>query len=184
MSQLIHVKELSVDNIRNSKMVTRRKLAELILGASVVTTGKDVVFRDAMANTDLGITNGTDTDEFTTGAMTAGTDYTYVSLTAGVPQNKRIGFYGMTIVGSYLRPPVIGALWLTGNGGANVMGDFDLQSGYGYEERSWFFDNPLIYNALDIITVRLRVAVSTAANALQVVLRALVAEPAGNSVMR
>lgn len=181
MSVAIPTDELSIDSVKGMKNKARYALIEMMKRSGKAIASNQVTVRAAEANTDCGVTNGTDTDEWTTGALTAGTDYVYVNSQLG--NNKYVVFYGVTIRGAFVRPPVIGSLFKIGANGANVMGDFDFQDGFGYEHFSWFFDNPIVYQPTDLMYIQLKVAVSQVANALQVTLRGLVSEPAGQSVM-
>jgi hypothetical protein len=146
-------------------------------------TPEQVTIRDVKANTDLGITAGTDNNEWVPAAGTAGTDLDYVSLTAGLGNNKYLGIYGFSIISANVRPQVISVRFRIGTGGANVLADLDIQRGFGYENHVWYLDDPVIYQPTDVITVSLEVAVSWGVGGIVMPLAGFLAEPSGQSVM-
>ena len=182
MSVAIPADELSVDNKRNAKMVTRRRLVELMIASGKAQNAKQVTIRDPKANVDMGLTNGSDNNEWVPAAGTAGTDLAYVN-GASLGNNKYLGIYGFSIISASVRPQVVSVRFRIGTGGANVLADLDIQRGFGYENPVWYLDDPVIYQPTDVMTVTLEVAVSWAVGAIVFPLAGYLAEPAGQSVM-
>ena len=180
MSLAVPADELSIDSKRNAKLVTRRRLVDLMIASGKAQNARQVTIREVQANVDLTMTAGTDDDEFLSAATTAGTDLAYVNASLG--NNKYAGFYGVSVVNSSVQPAVWGVVFKIGTGGANVLADVDLQGGYAYENHVWYLDDPVIYQPTDTVYVLLRNAVSQTGG-VNICLRGFLAEPAGQSVM-
>jgi len=180
MSIAVPADELSIDSKRNAKLVTRRRLVDLMIASGKAQNARQVTIREIQASVDLGMSAGTDSDEFISAATTANTDTVYVNSSLG--NNKYAGFYGVSIVNASVQPAIWGIVFKIGTGGANVLADLDLQGGYGYENPVWFVDDPVIYQPTDTVYVILRNAVSQSGG-VNVCLRGFLAEPAGQSVM-
>ena len=78
MSIAVPAYELSIDSKRNAKLVTSRRLVDLMIASGKAQNARQVTIREVQANVDLGMTAGTDNDEFITAATTAGTDLAIV----------------------------------------------------------------------------------------------------------
>ena len=180
MSIAVPADELSIDSKRNAKLVTRRRLVDLMIASGKAQNARQVTIREGQANGDLGMTAGTDNDEFITAATTAGTDLALVVNALG--NNKYAGCYGVSIVNASVQPVVWGVVFKIGTGGANVLADVDLQGGYAYENHVWYLDDPVIYQPTDTVYVLARNAVSQSGG-VNITLRGFLAEPAGQSVM-
>lgn len=181
MSVAIPADELSIDAKRNAKMRTRRNLVDLMINSGKATNPKQVTIREIKANEDMGLTNGTENNEWIPAATTAGTDLTYVNNALG--NNKYAGFYGFAIIGAFVRPPIATVRFKVGTGGANVLADLEIQGGYGYENWEWYLDDPIIYQPTDTVFVQFENSVTAGLGTLVVPLRGYLAEPSGQSVM-
>lgn len=181
MSVAIPARELTLDAIRNAKMVARRKLTELMILSGKAQSPQQITIRGSLANDDFGLTNGTDNDEYTLPATTAGVDTTYINNALG--NNKYVAIYSFSLINANVRMPVIRIQFKVGTGGANVLADLDLQRGWAYDWPVWFLDDPVIYQPTDNMFVNLTNATTQGANATQLPLGAFIAEPAGQTVM-
>jgi hypothetical protein len=74
MSIAVPADELSIDSKRNAKLVTRRRLVDLMIASGKAQNARQVTIREVQMNVDLGGTAGTDSDEFISAATVAGTD--------------------------------------------------------------------------------------------------------------
>lgn len=164
-------------------MVTRRRLVDLMIASGKAQNPKQVTIRDVKANTDLGLTNGADNNEWVPAAGTAGTDLDYVSLTTGLGNNKYLGIYGFGYLAASVRPHIVSVRFMIGTGGANVLADLDIGRGFAYEHHVWYLDDPVIYQPTDVVTVRLEVAQSFSVGQVVFPLAGFLAEPAGQTVM-
>ena len=181
MSVAIPYQELTLDSIRNAKMMTRSRIVDLMMKSGKASAPNQVTVRAPKANTDLGIANGTDTDEFVTAALTANTDNVYIN--SALANNRYFGVYGISVRHINPRPPIHEVLLRIGTGGANVLANLDLQAGYAYRDWCWFLDDPVIYQPTDTVYVTLGVAVTSGAGTVWVVPMGYIAEPAGQLVM-
>ena len=183
MSVAIPADELSIDSKRNAKMVTRRRLTELMIQSGKAQNPKQVTIRKAQANNEFGVTAGTDNNEWVPAAGTAGTDLSYVN-GVSLGNNKYLGVYAFaSISAAAVRQHVISVRFRIGTGGANVLADLDLGEGYAYENQVWYLDDPVIYQPTDVMTVTFEIAVSWSVGQLMFPIAAYLAEPAGQSVM-
>lgn len=181
MAVAIPVQELTLDAIRNMKMVARRRLVQLMITAGKAQNRDQVTIREGFANSDFGLTNGTETEEFVPAATTANTDLAYINSALG--NNKYAAIYSFSIVTATVRPPIVGIQFKVGTGGANTLADLEIQRGYAYEYKMWYLDDPIVYQPTDTVYVVLRNAVSQAVGAVMVALGAFLAEPAGQTTL-
>lgn len=181
MAVAIPVRELSQDSLRNMKMLTRRRLTDLMIQSGKAQNARQVTIREAFGNADLGLTNGTDNEEFVPAATVANTDTVYINSALG--NNKYLGVYSFSIISASVRPPVIGVQFRIGTGGANTLADLEVQRGYAYDFPMWYLDDPIVYQPTDTVYVVLRNAVAQAVGSLMVALGAYIAEPAGQTTM-
>lgn len=180
MSSAIPFEELTLDNIRNAKLRARRRGVELMLRSGRGESEAQITPRDVRANDDLGLTTGTENNEFLPAAGVAGTDLAYVDNAMG--GNKFLIIFGVAVVSSAVRPHVTAIRFKTGPGGANTKAEVDLQRGYAYQIHSWFLDDPVLYGPNETVFIQLEVAVSWTAGDLMLPISAYVFEPAGQHV--
>ena len=182
MSLAIPADELSTDAKRNARMVTRRRLIELMIASGKAQNAKQVTTRSVAANDDLSLTNGTENNEWAPAAGTAGTDLAYVNA-ASLGNNKYLGIYAFADISAAVRPHIATWRFRIGTGGANVLAELAVAAGYAYENHVWYLDDPIIYQPTDIVTVTLEVAVSWSVGQVVLPIMGFLAEPSGQSVM-
>ena len=136
MSLAIPADELSTDAKRNARMVTRRRLIELMIASGKAQNAKQVTTRMVAPNDDLSITNGTENNEWVPAAGTAGTDLAYVNA-ATLRNNKYLGIYGFGVVSANVRPQISTVRFRIGTGGANVLAELAIGHGFAYENHVW-----------------------------------------------
>lgn len=180
MSSAIPFEELSLDAVRNAKLRARRRGIELMLRSGRGEDQAQVTPRDVRANDDLGLTAGTENNEFVPAAGTAGTDLTYINnaLTA----NKFLIIYGVAVNSVVVRPHVSAIRFQTGAAGNNTKAEVDLQRGYVYNIHSWFLDDPVLYGPSETVFIQLEVANTWALGDIMIPIMGLIFEPAGQTV--
>lgn len=180
MSTAIPFQELTLDAVRNVKLRARRRGIELMLRSGRGEAEAQVTPRDFRANDDISVNNGTEPNEWTPAAGTAGTDLAYVNAALGA--NKFLIIYGVSVVAAVVRPYVTAIKFKVGTGGANTKAEVDLQRGYAYRDWVWFLDDPVVYGPSETVYILLEVAVTWAVGDLTVPLAGLIFEPAGQTV--
>lgn len=181
MSSAIPFQELSLDNIRNAKMRARRRGIELMLKAGRGEDAAQVTPRDLRANDDLGLSQGTEVNEWVPAAGTAGTDLTYINAALGA--NKFLIIYGIVVRSIQpVRPFVTAVRFKTGSAGANTKAEVDLQRGYAYEMWSWYLDDPVVYGPSETVFIQLEVGQTWVLGDIEVPISGYVFEPAGQTV--
>lgn len=180
MSAAIPFQELTPDSIRNAKVRARRRGYELMLRSGRGESPEQVTVRDLRANDDLGLSQGTETNEWVPAAGTAGTDLTFINSALGA--NKFLVVYGCAVVSAQVRPYVTAIRFKTGAAGANTKLEVDLQRGYAYEIPSWYLDDPVVYGPSETVFIQLEVAVTWAVGDLTLALAGYIFEPSGQTV--
>ena len=180
MSHAIPFEELTLDNVRNAKTRARRRGIELMLKSGRGESAAQVTPRDVRANDDLGITAGTENNEYAPAAGAAGTDLVYINQQLGA--NKFLIIYGVAVNSPAVRPQITAVRFKVGAAGNNTKAEVDLQRGYVYNIASWYLDDPVFYGPSETIYIELEVATAWAVGDIQVPIMGYIFEPAGQTV--
>ncbi len=180
MSTAIPFEELTLDAVRNAKVRARRRGIELMLRSGRGEDVRQITPRDVRANDDLGITAGTENNEYVPAAGVAGTDLTYIN--QALTSNKFLIIFGIAVNSVATRPLISAVRFQTGAAGNNTKAEVDLQRGYPYNIHSWFLDDPVLYGPSETVFIQLEVANSWSVGDVTVPIMGIIFEPAGQTV--
>jgi hypothetical protein len=149
------------------------KLRQLLINAGYAHTPDEVMVRDGLPTVDFGLsTNRT----WTTGALTAGTRYTYVNV--ALANNKFVGVYGISYYSSLYAISEVTLAY--GASGATTLGSYEIEQLYTEQIPKGYFVEPVIYGPNDTMFFTVFPRLSSSGETL--VIMSLVAEPVGQVV--
>lgn len=181
-SELIAVGDLSIEQRRFARDSCDAALIQQAVRSGIRSDPSDLVIRDTLPSTDLGI-QGTGTtnneDWLIQVAFTIAVDALYINAVQ-VGINNAIAFYGLSTTGA---APLTTRVWFKiGSAGATPRAVFQPQQLQGRLEPTGYFSKPITYGRQDLVTVAVRPRASAAAFTEPLVLLARTVEQLGNFV--
>lgn len=179
------------------KAIESDVIAELkrrAIAQKIVASEADLVVRDILPETDLGLTS----EEW----IESGVAGTYTLVISGRnPENKVWGIYGvknehvtavsgavkpnlMAVSGAAVAmiPPVLAVKWGLGAGAAKVKDIWHIQRMYVQNDEV-YTDQPVIYNKKELFSIYMLARVNTSGADGHLILLGKVAEPKGETIM-
>ncbi len=173
LSYIIPARIITTDVERAVRAELERKLTVLSLNSGIVTSEDALVIRDAVPNTDFGLTS----NWWLSAAMVANTEMTL--LTVALNNKRHVGFYGVWVEGA--NPAVSMLYFRIGATGSTTFALFNLEELYAEEIAIGYFPEPVIYVPNETLFIRALPRIA-AAGGERIGLKCLIAEPKGEQI--
>jgi len=185
MSYAIPVDELSVSKIEGFRKLCKDRMIARAQELSMVTARDQLVFREALPATDLGLPAGSGytNEDYLTGAVAANT-WTLVYDTGAVAQlgtRTLIGFYKIT--NEDVNPQVVAVRFRKGLTGNTTLGTFSIAQFMNVKlTPEVYLSEPVIYSPQDYVFVECYARAAIGAGGEHLGFGCFVAEPVGQNI--
>jgi len=178
-SELIPIGDLSLDQRASKRAEIDRNLIDFAV-KKAVGVASDLVVRDTLPFTDLGLAGGTTAEEWLiTSAGVVGTLLAYVSAKQ-LSTTQAVAFWG---VGSPMASPGVSALkFFFGSSQAQVRAYFQLEQLFSRLESQGYFGTGLYYGPQEYITIDVMPISAFAASTEKLTLLARTVDPFGQTI--
>lgn len=175
-SYLIPVGDLSLEDRQALRRDADRKLIMNALDARIKSDDKDLLIRDTLPNTDLGL--AAQEDWLIAGAGILATELQYLS--AAVANNRVIGFFGVSVESA---PASISRLRLTlGAASAQTRGSYQLEQLYSRLETAGYFSELVQFVQIEVCRIMVMPRLAFVANSERLAFMARTVEPIGGVI--
>ena len=175
-SYLIPVGDLSLEDRQALRRDADRKLIMNALDARIKSDDKDLLIRDTLPNTDLGL--AAQEDWLIAGAGILATELQYLS--AAVANNRVIGFFGVSVESA---PASISRLRLTlGAASAQTRGSYQLEQLYSRLEPAGYFSELVQFVQIEVCRIMVMPRLAFVANSERLAFMARTVEPIGGVI--
>jgi hypothetical protein len=161
-SELIPIGDLSLQERASIRSIVDSNLVDIAIRRSISNDPGNLVVRDILPYTDLGLTGSSNAEEWLiTSAATAGTLLNYINARQ-LTTTQAAAFFG---VGSPMASPQVSALkFYYGSANAQVKAYFQLEQLFSRLESQGYFGAPLYYGPQEFLTVQVMPISSFAAS--------------------
>lgn len=179
-SKLQPIGDLSLAQRSDIRGNVDQQLTDLFLSSGVVNSDNEIVLRDMLPYTDMGLTGGTNGETWLiTAAGTAGTAISYINAKQ-LTTTQCAAFYG---VASYMATPNISRVsFLLGSGSATTRFVVQLEPLFSRLEVAGYLATPMSYKPNQYITVSVMPFRSFAANSEYLTLLGRMADQIGQTI--
>jgi hypothetical protein len=175
-SYLIPVGDLSLDDRGVMRRDTDITLMENALRLKVRDAPEDLIIRDPLPNTDLGL--AAQEDWLIAGAGVVAVELQYFN--PALATTRVLGFYGVSVESA---PPSISRVRLTqGAASTTVKGVFQLEPLYSRLETAGYFSESVIFPPNQVVRVMVMPRLAFAVNTERLAFLARIVEPIGDVV--
>lgn len=175
-SYLIPIGDLSLDDRKSLRSNSDEVLKSAALRLAIRDRLDDLIIRDTLPLTDLGLA-ATD-DWLVAGAGVASTELQYTSF--AVPIDRCIVFFGL---GVETAPPGISRVRLTlGAASSQVRGEFQIEQLYSRLESAGYFSESILFTRQETTRIMVMPRIAFAANSQRLHFFARTIEPIGTTV--
>lgn len=177
-SYLIAVGDLSLDERRRMRHDVDQGLLDNAISLRIRDSENDLIIRDALPNTDLGL--AATEDWLIAGVGVAGTELQYFNPTLAI--TRVLAFFGVSVEAA---PAAISRVRLTqGATSTTVKGVYQLEQLYSRLEPTGYFSEAVYFPLNQVVRVMVMPRIAFAANTQRLAFLARIIEPTGDVVGR